>query len=391
MKERILDLLVCPACKRKLSLQVFMKKNGEAKEGLLECPCGEWFPIMNFVPRLLLGEYRGDYKRFLRRYRLRYLSDKTQSSLRPDSSRTQVQKSFSSKWTSQPSWGTTGETKKFMMEWMLEKYGWEDQKGLRKFLGNRKRILDAGTGLGREAMDFCEVCENGEVFGVDLSDAVESAYLNSKQYPNIHILQADLMRLPFKKRSFDFIFCEGVLHHTPNTKKAFEVLLNYLAPSGEIAAYLYRKKGPIREFCDDYIRQFTTKLSDRKCWEFSKKITKFGKALSDLNIEFEIPEDIPPLKIKAGKVNLQRFFYYHILKCFWNERFTFDENSLINFDWYHPAYAWRHTSEEVRGWCVANNLKIIWCFEDESGITFRCQKGSYLGVPAKVKRRNEQQ
>jgi len=37
MKERILGLLVCPACKRNLSLQVFLQEEGEVKEGLLEC------------------------------------------------------------------------------------------------------------------------------------------------------------------------------------------------------------------------------------------------------------------------------------------------------------------------------------------------------------------
>ena len=136
------------------------------------------------------------------------------------------------------------------------------EKASKKPWNLREHILDAGTGLGRVVMDFCEVCKSGEVFGVDLSDAVEGAYQNTKKYPNAHILQADLMNLPFKRESFDFIFSEGVLHHTPNTQKAFEVLVNYLAPKGEIAIYIYEKKGPIREFCDDYIRQSTTKLSD---------------------------------------------------------------------------------------------------------------------------------
>jgi SAM-dependent methyltransferase len=374
MKERIIGLLVCPACNRKLSLQVFLKKDGEVKEGLLECSCGQWFPIMNFVPRLVLGEYRGDYGKFLRRYTLKHLEDRIQGASYSDSSKIQVQKSFGSKWTSQPWWGTTGETKKFMKEWKMKKYGWVNPKGFKRSLGNRKRILDAGTGLGREAMDFCEACRDGEVFGVDLSEAVDVAYLNTRKYSNIHIIQADLMRLPFKKRTFDFIFSEGVLHHTPDTKKAFQALLNFLAPEGEIAIYIYKKKGPIREFCDDYIRQFTTKLSDQECWEFSRKMTKFGKGLSDLNIEFEIPEDILVLEMKAGKYDLQRFFYYHIFKCFWNDRFTFDEDNLINFDWYHPAYAWRHTPDELKGWCVENNLDIIWWFEEESGITSRCRK-----------------
>jgi len=374
MKERILDFLICPACNGRLKLQVFLKEDGEVKEGLLECSCGQWFPIMNFVPRLLLGEYRGGYGEFLTRYSLKHLENPVETVSHPLSSSIQVQRSFGSKWTSQPSWGTVGETKSFMKDWILKKYGWEDPEAFKRSFKNRKRILDAGTGLGREAMDFCEACRDGEVFGVDLSQAVDVAYLNTRKYSNIHIIQADLMRLPFKKKTFDFIFSEGVLHHTPDTKKAFRALLNFLAPEGEIAIYVYKKKGPIREFCDDYIREFTTKLSDKECWEFSRKMTHLGKALSDLHIEFKVPEDIPVVEMKAGKYNLQRFFYYHIFKCFWNDRFTFDENNLINFDWYHPAYAWRHTPDELKGWCVENNLDIIWWFEEESGITFRCRK-----------------
>lgn len=376
MKERILGLLVCPACNRKLGLQVFLKEDGEVKEGFLECSCGQWFPIMNFVPRVLIEEYRSDYSGFLKKYGLRHLEKRTQEPCPADLSRTQVQNSFGSKWTSQPSWGTTGETKKFMKEWKLKKYGWENPRGFKRSLGNRKRILDAGTGLGREAMDFCEACREGEIFGVDLSEAVDGAYLNTRKYSNIHIIQADLMRLPFKKRTFDFILSEGVLHHTPDTKKAFQALIKFLSSEGEIAIYIYKKKGPIREFCDDYIRQFTTKLSYRECWEFSKKMTKFGKGLSDLKIEFEIPEDIPILEMKAGKYNLQRFFYYHMFKCFWNERFTFDENNLINFDWYHPVNAHRHTPEEVKAWFRQARLKLMHLDVSESGITARGIKSS---------------
>lgn len=100
-------------------------------------------------------------------------------------------------------------------------------------------------------------------------------------------------------------------------------------------------------------------------------MTKFGKALSDLHIEFEVPEDIPALGMKAGKYNLQRFFYYHIFKCFWNERFNFDENNLVNFDWYHPAYAYRHTPEEVKTWFQKAGLELVHIDISESRITAR--------------------
>jgi hypothetical protein len=100
-------------------------------------------------------------------------------------------------------------------------------------------------------------------------------------------------------------------------------------------------------------------------------VTKIGKALSDQDIDFEIPEDLAELEIKAGRYDLQRFFYYHIFKCFWNDRFTFDENNLVNFDWYHPTYAHRHSPEEIREWYEEGRLKIVHLDVSESGITAR--------------------
>lgn len=103
-------------------------------------------------------------------------------------------------------------------------------------------------------------------------------------------------------------------------------------------------------------------------------MTLLGKVLSDLHIEFEIYKDIPELEVKAGRYDLQRFVYYHILKCFWNERFTFDENNLINFDWYHPANAHRHTAKEVKGWFQGARLRLEHFDVSESGITVRGTK-----------------
>jgi SAM-dependent methyltransferase/uncharacterized protein YbaR (Trm112 family) len=353
-----------------MTLKAFSRENGEIREGLLECTCGQWFPIIRSVPRMLLDEYRGDYRRFLNEHGLKRLKNPLLPKVHR-SPRTQVQKSFSSKWTSQPLWGTHGETKTFMKEWMLEKYGWGDLKSLGGFLKRRRSILDAGTGLGREAVQFAELCPAGDVFGIDLSEAVDAAYAHTRRYPNIHIVQADIARLPFRKNVFDFIFSEGVLHHTPDTQSAFKALLRHLAPGGEMAFYVYRKKGPIREFCDDYLRQVTVRLSDEECWAFSRKMTELGRTLSHLKVEFEISGDISEIRIKAGKYNLQRFFYYHVMKCFWNDSFSFDENNLINFDWYHPVYAHRHTPEEVKGWLRKANLKVTHFDVSESGITAR--------------------
>ena len=41
---------------------------------------------------------------------------------------------------------------------------------------------------------------------------------------------------------FDFIYCQEVLHHTTNPFFAFKNLVNLVAPEGEIAIYVYKKR-----------------------------------------------------------------------------------------------------------------------------------------------------
>ena len=379
MKQCILGFLRCPCCRGELKLEVFDSEEREVKEGILYCPALHWFPIYNFVPRILGATARADYKMFILKWKNKmadfHIKIEEGDIVRrnKDVSRDilQTQGSFGNKWNSQPFWGILGETRSFMREWILTKYGWGDERGFRKAIADKKTILDAGTGLGRDAINFAFGNPDALIFGVELSDCVEHSYKNTVDYPNIHIIQADIMNLPFKEGIFDLIFSEGVLHHTPDTKKAFNGLIPYVSVQGEIAIYVYCKKGPIREFCDDYIRAYTTELSAEECWKFCEGITNLGKILTDIKIEFEVPEDIPLLHIKTGRYDLQRFIYYNILKCFWNERFSFKENNLINFDWYHPPYAWRHDPKEVEDWFKENGLMIAHKNVEESGITMR--------------------
>jgi hypothetical protein len=91
--------------------------------------------------------------------------------------------------------------------------------------------------------------------------------------------------------------------------------------------------------------------------------------LGELNIEIDIKRPIDLLEIPAGKINLQRFFYWHVLKAFYRPEMSLDEMNHINFDWFAPKNARRHTVEEVRGWCKELNLEIEHEFAEEAGIS----------------------
>jgi SAM-dependent methyltransferase len=234
-------------------------------------------------------------------------------------------------------------------------------------------ILDAGCGLGREVINLCRANPKAEVFGLEIADCVDEAYENTKEFPNAHIIQADLMTPPFK-RYFDFIFSEGVLHHTLDTFKALSSLVKLLKKGGEIAFYVYRKKAPIREMVDDYLREKISSLSFSEAYKICEGITELGRELSKINTQIELKIGIPYLDIPPGKYNLQRLFYYKIMKAFWNDALSFDENNLVNVDWYHPQYGHRHTPEEVKNWCKKLNLEVIWFNVEESGVTIRAKR-----------------
>lgn len=336
---RLAPLLACPVSRTPLAW----------REGCLVGGAGHTYPVVDGVPRLLPEN----------------------ADAAPDA--LQVQESFGSKWTRLPEWGMDTRTHAFMRDWLLRKYGWGDEEHYRRSLEGRCAILDAGCGLGREVVNFAAAAPAAQVVGLEYSRCVAETVRHLESLPNAWVVQGDIMRPPLARGGFDLVFSEGVLHHTPDTRAALEALLPLLARNAEIAFYVYARKAPLREFADDYLRERMIGLAPEECWEACRAITALGKALSDLRVEVEIERAIPLLGITAGRYNLQRLIYDHILKCFWNDDFDFEENNLVNFDWYHPAFAHRHTPDEVRNWLEGNGLEIEWMHTEPSGITCRAR------------------
>ena len=54
-----MNILVCPVCKRELTLTIKEEDDVEIVSGLLHCAqCGETYPIENAIPNLLPPELR---------------------------------------------------------------------------------------------------------------------------------------------------------------------------------------------------------------------------------------------------------------------------------------------------------------------------------------------
>ena len=256
-------------------------------------------------------------------------------------------------------------------DWYKGMYGDVAEAPWWREYGPHPFLVDAGCGAGLSAVGlFGDRLRQVRYLGVDVSTAVEQAAIRmaAHGYPAAFV-QASLMNPPLADGTVDVVFSQGVLHHTDSTSLAIATLARKLRRGGRFLFYVYRRKGPIREFTDDHIRARLGAMSPQDAWAAMMPLTKLGKMLADLKVEIDVPERIDILDIPAGRIDLQRFFYWHVFKAFHNEHWSLDELNHINLDWYAPANSHRQTPEEVRAWCAAAGLAIEHEHLQESGIT----------------------
>ena len=282
-------------------------------------------------------------------------------------------KSFSDKWhiNSQLALSNTLDEESAIFKWITTRNGFNGSGELKEYLSAKKRVLDAGCGNGRVTALLRKFSDpvTTQIVGIDLT-AADIAKENLANYRNVEFFSKNLLDNLTGLGNFDFIYCQEVLHHTGDPRRGFDNLVKILEPSGEIAIYVYKRKAPAREFVDDYIREKIAGMEYEKAMEHCRQITELGRVLSLQKINLNIPA-VELLEIPAGEYDLQRFFYHFFTKCFWNNEFTFEDNAVINYDWYHPQNCTRHTVEEIRSWFLENNLTINHEHVDFYGITIK--------------------
>lgn len=118
------------------------------------------------------------------------------------------------------------------------------------------QVLETGCGAGR----FTEVllAEGAFVTSIDLSSAVDANRDNCPLGERHRIAQADLTKLPFAPRQFDFVICIGVLQHTPDPEKSIARLWEQVKPGGWLVIdhYTYERRwSSIRPLFRQYIKR----------------------------------------------------------------------------------------------------------------------------------------
>jgi len=102
-----------------------------------------------------------------------------------------------------------------------------------------ERVLEIGAGIGTDLAQFAKA--GSIVTDLDLS----SGHLNLAKenfalrgLPGEFVLH-DAERLPFDAGTFDLVYSNGVLHHTPNTAHVVSEIFRVLKPGGRVIVMVY--------------------------------------------------------------------------------------------------------------------------------------------------------
>ena len=121
-------------------------------------------------------------------------------------------------------------------------------KNLKKFIGYGKKILEIGAGTC-QLSNYLAIGNNNSITAFDLnyeSLKIGSKFAKKNEIKNITFVCGDIFDNIFKENIFDFILCNGVLHHTKDTYLSFEKSLKWLKKDGFVLVGLYNKIGRLR-------------------------------------------------------------------------------------------------------------------------------------------------
>jgi len=198
---------------------------------------------------------------------------------------------------------------------------------LKKEIKYGKIVLEAGSGTSQLSI-YLAIGTNNQIYALDgslRSLELASEFVIKNNIKNIKLVNGDLLELDniFFDETFDYIWSNGVLHHTQNPRLCFDLLVKKLKKNGIIIIGLYNSIGRLRTILRKYLFRI-----------FGKKIVialdPYLRKLSKNYLENE-------KKIKA-----------------W-----------INDQYLHPVES-LHTYGQILKWFKQNSIEFINCYPNLS-------------------------
>lgn len=220
MHRRLLEVLACPVTGEPLDLTDETGEDDWIETGELVSPSGARYPIVRGVPRFVAEGYAESFGLQWNRF-----------------ARVQLDSANGGSYS---------------------RARFDDELGWSRAELAGQWVVDAGCGSGR----FAEIAASygAEVIAVDLSSAVDAAAENLRAWPNTHVVQADITRLPLRSEHVGFLYSIGVLQHTPDPLATARALVAFLAPGGRFGFTIYGRKAWTFLYAKYLVRPLTRRL-----------------------------------------------------------------------------------------------------------------------------------
>jgi SAM-dependent methyltransferase len=205
-----------------------------------------------------------------------------------------------------------------------------------------KLVIDVGCGNGSITSKFAEF--GAETIGFDLSSSVFMAQKHFLNVDRLHFVQGSLFYPPFREHTFSLVYSTGTLHHTFDTKKAFEAIAPLCKESGRLYVWLYGEY-----LGRDKVFNFATNAVRRV-------ISRARPAFQDAFIETAA-------------------YPYSLIRKLGDSGVVYNKNQLIHTmrDRFTPKYAHLHNRKEVVEWFKKNNFENV-IVVDSKGVAVRGTK-----------------
>lgn len=359
MKPFLSTHLVCPVDRGELEIESFTikeaaltdeQKDEISRRGLpLDAFDIEWidglllnprlklmYPIYRGVPRLLvfrhplLDSFRRDFGDNLRNYEAKGYTFPDDNSVPGEKN---VLASFSSEWTDygfneDAYWGQDAKAYNQSLFDTLHNEG----QDLRN-----KLVLEVGIGSGGSANYMCQKFGTN-LIGVDLGYSTDVAFQQFSKNPFLHIVQTSVFNPGIREGRFDFVYSHGVIHHTHNTRRAFDRLTLLTKTGGRLYVWVYSHLNEQRT-----LKRRVIMVLERLVRPWCSRLPGWMQTI--------VLQPFVPLYIfhqntvYSGKKGMARYSYREALHAA-RDRFT-------------PRYIHRHSEEEVMGWFAQNGFERI--------------------------------
>ncbi|MFZ5624070.1 MAG: methyltransferase domain-containing protein [Gemmatimonadota bacterium] len=308
MRPGLVELLRCPRTGGRLRLEIEEARGDVVEQGALVSEEGARYPVLNGIPRFVPADnYAASFGLQWNRFR-----------------RTQLDSHSGHPISRERFYRTTGWTR-------AELAG--------------ARVLDVGGGAGRFAEVALEAGANVTV--LDYSLAVDACRANLGHHERLEVVQGDVYALPFARGTFDFVYCLGVLQHTPDPRGAFLALPPMLRSGGRLAVDVYARLARNALWPKYWLRPVTRRLPPERLFRLVQRATPMllpvSRALGRVPVVGRQLRYLVPVANYEGVLPLSRT--------------QLEEWAILDtFDMLAPAHDHPQDAATLRNWCRAAGL-----------------------------------